>query len=110
MMMPPDLYCRDRPGTVLRCAGLGFGKAAVAVHRLAQLSDLKLSFCVEAEPRAVASRVGLGGPSPVFQKLLAESGFPTLMAPPTVGDKLLPSSKRGGHRQREGNGFACIHQ
>ena len=65
---------------------------------------------VEAEPRAAASRVGIGGPSPVVQRLLAGSGFQTLLAPPSIGNKLLPSSKKGGHRLREENGLACIHQ
>ena len=56
------------------------GNAALAVHRLVQLGDLKLSFDFDGELRAATLRVGLGGPSPVFQRRLAGSGFQTLMA------------------------------
>lgn len=66
---------RSRALTVAQ--GVRASYAAVAAHRLAQLGDLKLSFNVEAEPRAAAWRVGIRGRSPVVQKLLA---------PPPVGN------------------------
>lgn len=77
------LYIRFGPYAVIRQPYSGVRLAALVVHRLTQLGDLRPSLNVEAQPRAAAPRVALRGPSAVFQRLLVGSGFETLMGPAT---------------------------
>ena len=74
MVSTPEGVCAEK----IRSIAMSVWYAALAVHRLAQLSDLKLSFNVQ--PRAAASRVGIAVPRQILAGSRAGNGLQTLLA------------------------------